>query len=581
MWAVDLEVPGGIVGGTSLHIAATASGTVLSAGTGGHLPNPGPDPEPEPTEEPFTREIGVDVVLDRSVPDVLTFDPFPSVVDTERGVPHVRDFSGNAGDRSSGISAVRFRVDGGPFADVSELTDSGDGLKAWRRKDVALVAGDHTLSVQALDGLGNHREVTAVIRVHEPVEPGLADQVFAPTRYLHDLVDFAHRYLDVAGVPGTVTSAVLAARFGQPFDRLVEPARFQQAVAPVSQTRIAVEVLRGQVASTVPPEVEQRFRGLAHRSFLRSLGTSYEELRDTRTAGDPARVALADRLGVGMTGTRPDRLDQLTTPPDRITDDALETLSGYRSTAGDPLRPATEAALVMLWRRDALRSRWRQEDEAARDSAAGPRPVLDPDLVGQANLRNPRPTDPAFALWTQRTAAISAGLAEIRHDLGAGGPQLSRFDQAVARHVGTIDLPALAAQDAAGADITSPLAAFELALEAFRFMARCRGLLVDGVELGAELEDVAAILVQAQKRGQFRTWRREERQAGLVLEPASFQPDPPSAETDPASRWRRGAAEYADWRRTLAGRISAADGIESGYVKVLQGGRGDHAAQTA
>jgi hypothetical protein len=77
---------------------------------------------------------------------------------------------------------------------------------------------------------------------------------------------------------------MLAARFYQPFDRLNEPSLFEQATRPVPQARIAVEVLRGRLGAPAPRALDQRFRARAYQTFLRGLGTSYEELRLARLA---------------------------------------------------------------------------------------------------------------------------------------------------------------------------------------------------------------------------------------------------------------------------------------------------------
>jgi hypothetical protein len=110
----------------------------------------------------------------------------------------------------------------------------------------------------------------------------------------------------------------------------------------------------------------------------------------------------------------------------------------------------------------------------------------------------------------------------------------------------------------------------DLDLAAFRFLARARSLLVDHVPLDTEWQDVAAILLQVQKRRQFLGWRVQEQRAGIVLSPASFTlPDPASATPD-VPRWRFSTSAYLAWRRTLAARIAAAAATETDVRRTVE-----------
>jgi hypothetical protein len=230
-----------------------------------------------------------------------------------------------------------------------------------------------------------------------------------------------------------------------------------------------------------------------------------------------------------------DRLDELTVSPETISDTELETLFGYQSTApGDPLRTPPGDASVLLWQRDTLGAQWRREDEAQRDSADGPLPIIDPDLIGPGHFRHREPSDPAFSLRTARRAWITEKLREIRAQARIGAtPTLARFDRVVGKFVGAIDLAALAARDAEGADLSLDLAPLDLDLNAYRFLARCRAVLKDGVLLETEMGDVVSILLQVQKRRQFLAWRLQERRASLVLAPSSFVRSPSPLRSTP------------------------------------------------
>ncbi len=563
VWTCAGSLPDAVPGGSAVKITATAHGT-KTVRTGG------PNSDPTTEDEPFVQDEAVVVTLDGSVPDV-TIEAIPSLVTVEPGEMFELDLSGRAGDAHTGISAVQLKVDDEPFRKITDVVDTGGGQRRWSRKGLKLTARKHHLIVRAVDGAGNHGDETADITVQEPLAPGERDQAFERTRYLLELVDFAHRYIKIDGTSGNLDAAMLAARFHQPFDRLTVPSQFERASEPVSQSRIAVEVLRDRLHADTP-ELDQRIRGLAYRRFLNFLGTSYEELRSARSGEPSIRERLAQRLGIASSAAQSDRLDELTISPESITDDELEELTGYRSTAsGDPLRLSAGSPTVLLWRRSALRTQWRRDDDARRDSPDRPRPIIDPDVVGEGHLRSSKPDDPARSLWSARKAWIAGKIAEIDQELQAHVGQLARFDHAVTTYVGPVDLDGLAVKDADGGDVGPDLAPLHLDLDAFRFLARARKLLAGGQD--PEWDDVVSVLAQVQKRRQYRggqRWLREERRAGVVLDAVSFTLGRDAAQTAGVSHWRAQRAEYLEWRRTLVARTTTAEALESSYRGLVE-----------
>ncbi|MGL5860855.1 MAG: hypothetical protein ACRCY9_06340, partial [Phycicoccus sp.] len=115
---------------------------------------------------------------------------------------------------------------------------------------------------------------------------------------------------------------------------------------------------------------------------------------------------------------------------------------------------------------------------------------------------------------------------------------------------------------------------------AFRFLARVRSLLVDDIPLGSQWDDIGVICVQVTKRREFRSWRLEERAAGLLLDPTVFTLDFPqgapssggqsAAERPVSSRWRASRAGSLGWRRTLMSRVSAAELLETGFARIVE-----------
>jgi hypothetical protein len=549
------------IGGSTLRITATASGTTTPKGGTRDDPEPG-------TPQPFSQSVFVEVTLEDDVLETLTIDPVTTPV-TPDVLPYRLDLKGSAAD-VAGIKSVQVSLDDGEFEDAVKLTGT---FSRWS-KPLDLPAGQHRMIARAFDNRNNKKDASADISVREPFEPSDVDQVFQPTRYLLELLRFAERYVDVGDGATELTPALLTKRFHQPFDRLTKVRVFEEATRLLPQPRIAIEVLRRHLRPAAPPDLDQRFRGFTYSTILLNMGTTYDELRLARTADAATRQAIATRLGIGELSERPDRLDDITVSPESISDEQLDALFGYASTAPtDPLSRRAEAPDVMLWQRAALTAEWKRNDETHRDDPEDPQPIIEPDLIGEEHLRNNDPNDPAFSLWTARRTWITQKLADIQQEAEAVADPAARFDQLVTAHMGTIDVSALAARDAAGEDVGPDLLPFDLGTEAFRFLARSSAALANGLLLETEWQDVFSILLQVEKRRQYRTWRLEERQVSLVLQPSSFDLDPtPSVEAGRSAeiaRWRAPRTLYTVWLQTLAARIAQAAALEARHQLAL------------
>ena len=157
----------------------------------------------------------------------------------------------------------------------------------------------------------------------------------SPAAYLADLLDYTVEHVkNGTGAADFITLTELAELVHQPLGDL--PASCESVAKQVRQVRICIEVLR-EIVESLPDEDEKAYRFSAYQALLTKLGTSYEELRLTRTADDDTRRALADRLGIDLPGARPDPLDALLLDPDTITEESLEMLFGLVDTSRDPL----------------------------------------------------------------------------------------------------------------------------------------------------------------------------------------------------------------------------------------------------
>ncbi|MGB0127642.1 MAG: hypothetical protein WBP72_08385, partial [Rhodocyclaceae bacterium] len=204
----------------------------------------------------------------------------------------------------------------------------------------------------------------------------------------------------------------------------------------------------------------------------------------------------------------------------------------------------------------------------ARSVVDSPLPVIDPDLLSEADLRTPAPGNAAHDVWTARQQQIAARQGAIKAAREAQASQLAGFDRVVSDVLGPIAaLLALAEEQRRGNPIEAQLRSQQLTLQPFFHLMRVRKLAEAGSVLDAEWDDVYAILVQVQKFRLYAAWRAEERQKNLTLGPEQFRLAEGVAQLPLALRpWRAASQARQAWRRTLEGRIRQ----EQALVQVSQ-----------
>ena len=537
-------------------LTATAHGVLLDE-EGNPVPHSGPilgTAKLTVHLEPHPPELNIDHFDDTVSPPVL---PFAGAL------------SGTTSGVLSGITGVMLSIDGA--TDVSVRNDPPGDWSRWHATFSLPEYRDYPFTVTATDAHGRSAKQTGGIVVKEPFGNSDPAIVFGPTVYVRELCAVAKEYVRASGATAGPAIADLVARFRQPLDKVIDPSMYAAATAAVDQRRIAVEVLRTHVSVPLAGGTEQYLRTLAYDALVRALGTSIDELRQSRVASADRRAALAARLGIPFAGSRPDLLDSLTISPGEVTAAQLEDLFGFRSLQqDDPFDGVPAGSAVRSWRQADLRTRWGLEDGADRDTGSGALPVIDPDHVTEANLAPTDPADPVRLQWRSRRQFLDSLQTTIDDAVAAGHGTLATFDQVVAAHVGTIDLAALAVRDAAGDDVGADLLSLSLVTDAFRRLAALRALLAAGTPLlTAEWADVRDILIQVEKRRVFATWRVEERAADIVLQPRQFRVDPTPVPADPAgaaagsSPWRADPAVHQDWQRTLTIRAAQLDRLAS------------------
>jgi peptidoglycan hydrolase-like protein with peptidoglycan-binding domain len=449
---------------------------------------------------------------------------------------------------------------------VSLAQEQLGDFKAARLHTVA-VAQTHTLNnmlmgigADAANGFSSSLDERIIEDLY-PTQCGCTDceAAVSPLAYLADLLDYALKHLSQNQQP--VPLAFLISLLHQPFDKL--PASCKAMDTQVCQVRICIEVLRACLApvtgSAALDEAEQAYRLAAYLTPLNQVGTSFEELRLLRRDTSLKRKALADRLGIAPGSTSPDHLDELLLDPTTITEQKLETLFGLVDTTRDPLLDNLVPPLLQTWRLDYLRALWQEQDRPTNPYSAGTLPVIDPDLIGPADLRRPLPGDSPYDLWQTRSDWVKTELdalkllrqtqgitKAIEHALPGPLPDLTRLYQNLGQG---IDIPTTRST------ITRTLL---LTIESFTRLMSLKARSVDPDPLrqptAAGWEEFDAILVQAEKVQRFAQWWSEEQSmpgGPIALGPEHFwialsEPKLPA--------WRATSQARQSWQQALLAR---------------------------
>jgi hypothetical protein len=420
----------------------------------------------------------------------------------------------------------------------------------------------------------------------------------SPLAYLADLLDYVPAHVfrdDQPKDQAAVNLKFLTDTFHQPFGDL--PASCESMEEQVPQVRIGIEVLRSYLKAKPPPsdrqaalaQAETAYRAAAYTTLLNKIGTSYEEIRAARTLNKEARQALADRVGVDRVTFGIDPLDALfldptavAPQPRAITETMLEKLFGLVDTTRNPLTDGPTPDL-QTWRLQHLRSLWRAQDHPD-EVSADKGPIIDPDVIGPADLQNPVAGDRAFDLWQARHSFVDSKLADFKFTREQTKTDfLAGFNAILTKALGVNSdtLVALDQQRTHGMDITAQLEKLSLANDAFSYLLRVRTLIDNHAPvLASEWDDVYSILVQVIKRSQFDTWRDEEQGDGKqkptiilspdffkipALPPAEFPPKEPS----PLPAWRASLNARRDWQDTLQARIAQEQAVIGGLREAV------------
>ena len=489
------------------YSGSTRTRTPLTITARATVPNPYSD-----THTPITNTYTVDVTVrpDVTEPSLTVNSPAPILAGSP-GSQLIVPISGTARDDQSGMKSITWTVtlpSGGLGA--SGAVDTPPNWSNWTTSvTVPAQIGTYPVTFVATDQTGNTKTVTVKVYVSQDVTPVSAD--FLGLRsYLTDLLAFAKRY--VVNTGSTDVTAGIHAAFYQRFSDLVED-------EPLRQVRICIEVLRRYFAGIAGISMnEQPYRQTAYKMLLTQIGTTYEEIRLSRTADEPTRAALAARLGMDVAALWPSAQENaLFLSPEQLAgpdaEAMIEQLLGLRSTTRDPLIMPPDPDLIH-WRRDHLKTLWAKQDHPVEPNAELQAPTIDPDLIrfidptkdpAHAELSDIvyAANNPAVALWNSRQNWVHGLLTEFRGDSRAGETDLDRFKRLanITLAASTVDdLIAAETKRQTGADISAELQGWQLSLEAFSRLILLRKLAQAGPLLSTEWEDVYSILTQVKKQ---------------------------------------------------------------------------------
>lgn len=230
----------------------------------------------------------------------------------------------------------------------------------------------------------------------------------------------------------------------------------------------------------------------------------------------------------------------------------------------------------LSWRMQGLHNQWFDQDWPE-DPPADAKPIIDPDLIDLAYLKDSMTSDPntAHAIWHVRYDWIKAELDGLH-----SRPRpwdLDHFNLIIEDKLGQPSTRLIELADARrdGENIDADLEALHLSNAAFDTLLRLRTVLDNGDDvLDSEWEDGYNILIQVQKQTRYNDWRTEEEDAGISLSPDFFQIpkvvfEIPPKEPTLLPAWRATNRAQRDWEDRLETRIEQEQAVINALREAL------------
>jgi Tc toxin complex TcA C-terminal TcB-binding domain len=185
--------------------------------------------------------------------------------------------------------------------------------------------------------------------------------------------------------------------------------------------------------------------------------------------------------------------------------------------------------------------------------------IIDPDLIGPGDLKNPAPGDLAFDIWKAREGEIINQLTQLAGEPKSLAGLENNFQSILG--ISVVQFLQIAADQSKGNIISDRLAQLSLEVAEFNYLLRIAKLVSQTQPiLDLEWENVYSILVQVWKRRQSAQWRAGEK-AQILLSSDFFQIPPPAPIQFPPKEptivdiWRSPRFAFQDWQGKLQSRL--------------------------
>lgn len=194
--------------------------------------------------------------------------------------------NGWAEDRQSGVAAVEWSLDGGPYLTATFVP----GKRAdWRFEIPNLASGVHTIALRFRDQKGNQtaRDAASVITVTATGAYKPKDDLASLRAYLEDLLLYATTHVEKKDNK-PLTADDLARLFYQPFEQLIDVRSSQEIPSsslPVNELRAAIEVLRQYLAASPTEHTAVVVQPLAHWKCDETSGTKLGDASGNQNDG--------------------------------------------------------------------------------------------------------------------------------------------------------------------------------------------------------------------------------------------------------------------------------------------------------
>lgn len=245
-------------------------------------------------------------------------------------------------------------------------------------------------------------------------------------------------------------------------------------------------------------------------------------------------------------------------------------------TADTDFRISVVPALA-AWRQRALRALWTAQDHPAAPAPDAPA-IIDPFVIGPAELRRVAAGDPAYDLWRGRRTWIDDRVAELRSARAGAATPAAAVEAVIALALSRPGAPVtharlaeLVKQRADGHDVAGPLAAIGLTAGSLGYLTGVHDVASAGEDLTEdEWATVQTTLVRARASTERAGWRNQEHMAGITLSPDFFRATAVELSAEPVPLWLDTSDAARQWHSTLTSRITAENAVAEGLRAAIE-----------